>query len=193
MRKRELDAFPMIEKITEQLKILKMCVTFGPQPRVSGTWIGQFVTYAHVAPMLRSCFSTPYQSTSSKLYLLVCPMILYCTEDRSIRHYNQCPNAVDNRYCYFLLKELMAKTGLWEKERENIQSCSCTLFSRVVTTMNLSLSRAITTVMITHFTILSVMVICTNNPQTPLDFPVLSWCHTLHFNSTCRVFLFYFH
>jgi hypothetical protein len=57
-----------------------------------------------------------------------------------------------------------------EKERENIQSCSCTLFCRVVTTMNLSLSRAITTVMIIHFTILSVMVICTNNPQTPLTF-----------------------
>lgn len=44
-------------------------------------------------------------------------MILYCTKDRSIRHYNQCPNAVDNRYCYFLLKELMAKTGLCEGER----------------------------------------------------------------------------
>lgn len=45
-----------------------------------------------------------------------------------------------------------------EKERENIQSCSCTLLWRVVTTMNLSLSRAITTVMIPYFMILSVMV-----------------------------------
>lgn len=67
--------------------------------------------------MLCSCLSTLFQSTSRKLYPRVCPMILYCTDDRSILHYNQCPNAVDNRYCYFLLKELMAKTGLCETER----------------------------------------------------------------------------
>jgi hypothetical protein len=67
--------------------------------------------------MLRSCLSTLFQSTSRRLYPCVCPVILFCTEDRYIRHYNQCPNAVDNRYCYFLLKELMAKTGLCERER----------------------------------------------------------------------------
>lgn len=78
-----------------------------------------------------------------------------------------------------------------EKERENIQSCTSTLFWRVVTTMNLSLSRAITTVMIPYFTILSVMVICTTNPQSS-DTPWLSSAKLSLLTSTQHVDPFYF-
>jgi hypothetical protein len=69
----------------------------------------------------------------------------------------------------------MAKTGFRERERAREYTELLLYVAQESGHFHEPvLSRAITTVMIPYFMILSVMVICTTTSQTLLDFPVVS-------------------